>query len=78
MTAHVRLFLCAVSLVAVAGCTLPEGEPLVSAQYPPGTGAVNANSEPQPLNSIPVGAANYGPSPFATQPDFLSFQIGGR
>ena len=57
---------------------MPEGPPLVSAQYPPGTGAVNANSEPQPLNSLPPGAANVGPGVGQTSPNFLSFKIGGR
>ena len=70
--------LCLVSLVAMAGCTLPGGEPLVSAQFPPGTGEVNASSEPQPLNSLPPGAANYADTPFATQNNLLSFRLGGR
>lgn len=67
-----------VPLAALAACTLPGGEPLVSAQFPPGTGEVNANSEPQPLNSLPPGAANFAATPFATQPNFLSFKLGGR
>ena len=67
-----------VPLAALAACTLPGGEPLVSAQFPPGTGEVNANSEPQPLNSLPPGAANFADTPFATQPNFLSFKLGGR
>ncbi|MGI4799023.1 MAG: hypothetical protein ACRYF2_11435 [Janthinobacterium lividum] len=66
-----------VPLAALAACTLPGGEPLVSAQFPPGTGEVNANSEPQPLNSLPPGAANFAATPFATQPNFLSFKLGG-
>lgn len=71
-------FLCLILLTALAGCALPGGEPLVSAQFPPGTGEVNANSEPQPLNSLPPDAANFAATPFATQPNFLSFKIGGR
>ena len=71
------LILC-ILCALVAGCSLPGGQPLVSAQFPPGTGDVNAASEPQPLNSLPVGAANFAPSPFATQANFLSFKIGGR
>ena len=67
-----------VPLAALAACTLPGGEPLVSAQFPPGTGEVNASSEPQPLNSLPPGAANFAATPFATQPNFLSFKLGGR
>ncbi len=70
--------LCLAPLAATAACTLPGGEPLVSAQFPPGTGEVNAASEPQPLNSLPPGAANYAATPFATQPNFLSFKLGGR
>ena len=75
-----RLLLCLVPLAAIAGCSIPElgGQPLVSAQYPPGTGDVNANAEPQSVNSLPVGAFNSAPTPFATQPNFLSFKIGGR
>ena len=73
-----RLILCLLPLATIAGCSLPEGQPLVSAQFPPGTGDVNAPSEPQSVNSLPVGAANYAPTPFATQPNFLSFKIGGR
>ena len=73
-----RLLLCLMPLASIAGCSLPEGQPLVSAQFPPGTGDVNANSEPQSLTSLPVGAANLAATPFATQPNFLSFKIGGR
>ena len=78
MTNLARLLLCLAPLAAVSGCSLPEGERLVSAQFPPGTGDVNASSEPQSLNSLPPGAANLAATPFATQPSFLSFQIGGR
>ncbi len=74
----ISTLLCLGSLVATAGCTLPGGEPLVSAQFPPGTGEVNASSEPQPLNSLPPGAANFADTPFATQNNFLSFKLGGR
>ena len=73
-----RLLLCLVPLAAMAGCSLPQGSPLVSAQFPPGTGAVNSASEPQSLNSLPVGAANFANTPFATQPNFASIQFGGR
>ena len=48
------------------------------AQSPPGTGDVNTSSEPQAVNSLPVGAANYAATPFATQRNFLSFKIGLR
>ena len=61
----------------LAGCGVPGGPPLVSAQTPPGTGLVNSASEPQPINSLPPGAAGR-PSrgPFATAPDYLSYTFG--
>ncbi len=73
-------FMCLLPLATLAGCALPAGQVpmLVSAQFPPGTGDVNVKSEPQPLNSLPVGAANFAPTPFATQPSFFSFKIGSR
>ena len=64
--------------LALAGCGGPGGAPLVSAQYPPGTGVVNANSEPQPLNSLPRGAANFGTAPGAYQPNYLAWTFGAR
>ena len=64
--------------LTLAGCGEPGGTPLVSAQYPPGTGAVNSNSEPQPINSLPPGAANFGPAPGVTQPNYLSWTFGAR
>ena len=73
-----RALCCLIFCAAIAACSLPEGQPLVSAQFPPGTGDVNAASEPQSLNSLPLGAANVAPTPFATQANFLSFKIGGR
>ena len=69
--------------LAVTGCEgqgfpgQPGGPPLVSAQSPPGTGIVNDNSEPQPLNSLPVGAANISSAPGATQPNYFSWTFGG-
>ena len=64
--------------LALAGCGEPGGAPLVSAQFPPGTGMVNANSEPQPINSLPPGAANRSPFPGATQPNYLTWTFGAR
>jgi hypothetical protein len=64
--------------LALAGCGAPGGAPLVSAQYPPGTGVVNAQSEPQPLNSLPPGAANRGTAPGATEGNGLSWTFGAR
>ncbi len=51
----------------------PGGPPLVSTQYPPGTGVVNVNSPMQTLNSLPPGAANFSSAPGGTAPDFASF-----
>jgi hypothetical protein len=64
--------------LALAGCGEPGGAPLVSAQYPPATGEVNSHSEPQPLNSLPVGAANLGTAPGAVQGNYLSWTFGAR
>ena len=54
------------------GCGTLDGPPLVSAQFPPGTGVVNGASEPQPINSLPPGAANGGTAPGAVQGNGLS------
>jgi hypothetical protein len=77
-TLPARLLLCLIPLAAITGCSIPEGQSLVSAQFPPGTGDVNAASEPQPVNSLPVGAGNSAATPFATERNFLNFKIGGR
>lgn len=68
-----RPILCCLSLLPLVGCGSPGGQPLVSAQFPPGTGQVNVASEPQPLNSLPPGAANFSTAPGATAPNYLSF-----
>jgi hypothetical protein len=62
-------------LLALASCGAPNGPPLVSAQYPPGTGLVNAASTPQPLNSLPRGAANFSRAPGGVQPDYASMAL---
>ena len=67
-----RYLLAVLALLPLAACGVPGGPPLVSAQYPPGTGLVNAKSEPQPLNSLPPGAANFSPAPGATQPSYAA------
>lgn len=60
--------------LGLGGCVVPPGGPtLVSAQFPPGTGAVNDASQPQPIGSLPVGAANLSLAPGATQPSYGSF-----
>lgn len=64
-------------LLVLAGCGEPGGPPLVSAQTPPGTGLVNSADEPQPIDSLPPGAAGRPRnSPFATAPDYLSYTFG--
>ena len=68
--------LCAALLMA--GCAAPYapyGPPLVSAQYPPND---SRNSEPQPIGSLPLGAANIGTAPGALQPNFLNLTLGVR
>jgi hypothetical protein len=61
--------------LALAGCGLPNGPPLVSAQSPPGIGVVNANSLPQPIDSLPPGAANYSTAPGGYQPSYGSIRF---
>ena len=68
-----------VALLALGACgSIGRGPDLVSAQTPPGTGYVNDASEPQPLGSLPPGAAVSGPGPYATQPSYLTFTTGRR
>jgi len=64
------------ALLGLAACGVPSGPPLVSAQFPPGTGSVNANSVPQPLGSLPPGAANLSTAPGATQPSYGQITFG--
>lgn len=64
-------------VLLLAGCGVPGGPPLVSAQTPPGVGLVNSNYEPQPIDSLPPGAEGLGrPTPFTTAPDYLSYTFG--
>jgi hypothetical protein len=63
-------------LLALAACGVPNGPPLVSAQFPPGTGVVNAQSPSQSANSLPPGAANYSHAPGAVQPSYGSLRFG--
>ena len=55
----------------LAGCGEPGGQPLVSAQNPPAVNA--ANSQPQPLNSLPDGAGSTAPG--TTHPSYLSLPL---
>ncbi len=61
----------------LSGCGDPGGPPLVSAQTPPNQ---SANSEPQPLGSLPPAAAvaGAGAGPNAAHPDFFSYTFGRR
>ena len=61
------------AILALAGCVAPSNAPLVSAQFPPN---VSAASQPQPLNSLPVGAANFSRAPNAVQPSYLALTLG--
>ena len=64
-------------LLLLSGCGEPGGPPLVSAQSPAGTGHVNDNNAPQPINSLPPGAEGLSArSPFATHPNYLSYTFG--
>jgi len=67
------------ALGLLSGCdAIVRGSDLVSAQTPPGTGIVNAASQPQPPNSLPPGAAVSGPGPGATQPSYLTLPLRTR
>ena len=70
-----RIVLALLATFSIGACAAPYGPPLVSAQYPPGTGVVNVNSTVQSLNSLPPGAANLSRAPGATAPDYLSGTI---
>lgn len=59
--------------ILLSGCAAPGGPPLVSAQTPPNQ---SANSEPQPLGSLPPGAAVAGAGPNAAHPDYFSYTFG--
>jgi hypothetical protein len=79
MRSPIALLVC----LGLGGCGLglggeAGGPPLVSAQYPPGTGPVNGKSEPQPLGSLPAGAANISSGPGGYQPNYLSWTFGAR
>ncbi len=64
-------------LILLGGCdAVGRGPDLVSAQTPPGTGIVNAASQPQPPNSLPPGAAVSGPGPGAAQRSYLTLTLG--
>ena len=59
------------ALLGLAACGVAPGPPLVSAQSPPGTGALNTQSQPQPLGSLPPGAATSGSGVGQTWPNYL-------
>jgi hypothetical protein len=72
-----RAFVIGLVLLGLAACAPPTSPPLVSTQSPPGTGLVNAHSPLQTLNSLPPGAANLAPGPFATAPDYANITLRG-
>ena len=61
--------------LALAGCGVSNGPLLVSAQFPPGVGA--SNSQPQPITSLPPGAANVSAAPNGYQANSLAVTLGG-
>ena len=61
--------------LALAGCDRLNHQVLVSGASPPDAGAA-ANTEPQPINSLPPGAEGLGPpSPTSVQPSFLDLRL---
>lgn len=67
-----RRALVVLAALPLAACLAPTGPPLVSAQFPPGTGMVNVNSPAQSENSLPPGAANVANVPGGFQPSYGS------
>jgi hypothetical protein len=67
-----RFMLAVLPLIALSACAPPTNQPLVSAQFPPGTAA---HSEPQPLTSLPPGAANLSSAAGATSPNYASVKL---
>lgn len=71
----IRLTLAALALLPLAACGAPTGPPLVSTQFPPGTGMVNANSPAQSENSLPPDAANVARVPGGFWPSYASMRL---
>ena len=72
MRPPMRHVLAALTLLPLAACGAANGPPLVSAQFPPGTGMVNVNSPAQSENSLPPDAANVANVPGGFQPSYGS------
>lgn len=70
-----RTLLAGLALIGLGACAAPTHPPLVSTQFPPGTGLVNRSSPLQTLNSLPPGAANLGPGSMAVAPDYASIKF---
>ncbi len=70
-----RPFAILLAALGLAACAPPTHGALVSTQYPPGTGVVNANSPMQTLNSLPPGAANLAPNSVLQSPDYASITL---
>ena len=73
---RIGLHLALLACLALSACGEPTAPPLVSAQFPPGTGSVNANNEPQPIDSLPPGAANLSNAPGGVQRSYLTHTFG--
>ena len=67
-----------VLMLALGGCGVPANPPLVSAQTPPAVGAVGSAGMPQPINSLPPGAAGRPWTVNSVHPDYLSATFGRR
>ena len=71
----IRLTLAALALLPLTACGAANGPPLVSTQYPPGTGMVNVNSPAQSENSLPPDAANVARVPGGFWPSYGSMRL---
>ena len=71
-----RVLLAALCLLPCACSARFGGHPLVSAQSPANANG-GANEMPQPVNSLPPGAAGIGSGPNATVPNDASVTLGG-
>ncbi len=76
----IRLALGLVCLACLAGCNTTVapnvalgGPALISGKSPPA--ALAAHSEPEPVNSLPPGAAGIGAGPLATAPNIASATV---
>ena len=72
-----RVFVAAICLPSLAGCTVTlGGPPLISGQSP--AAAQSHNSEPQPAGSLPPGFAGLDGGPNASAPNYASITLSPR